>query len=252
MAAGIDYAWGTPPYDEFVKQGIVFVMRYISHDTNKDLSDEELTELWKRGIGVGVVFETTATRPLNGYNAGVQDAQLALARCDALGLKDIPVYFAADFDATDRQKPTIGSYLQGAASVLGKNRVGVYGGYYVVKYMSDTSACSWFWQTYAWSGGLVHPSAHILQWKNGVKIGGLSCDLDKSLKADYGVIFPGREPAPYLREQTGYWSWVQWRLGEEKWFGWGYANPFVRPNVPKLIVPLWWARLRLFLAAREK
>ena len=249
---GVDYAWGTPPFDEFVKQGFSFAMRYISLDPKKDLTSEELTELWRRGIGVGLVFETTANRALNGYNAGVQDGELSLKRCNDLGLPTSPVYFAVDFDATDAQKPTIVSYLAGAASVLGKARVGVYGDYYVVDYVYKNKGASWFWQTYAWSGGLEHPQAHILQWKNGETVGGLSCDLDKSLKDPFGVTYPRREQASVLKAETGYWAWVQWRLGEQNWSGWGACNPAVRPNVPIRISPLWWARLAVFLAARHK
>ena len=147
---GVDYAWGNPPFDEFVKQGFGFAMRYISLDPKKDLTNEELTELWRRGIGVGLVFESTANRALGGKTAGEQDAALAYKRCNSLGLPVAPVYFAVDFDATDAQKPTIADYLAGAASVLGKNRVGVYGDYYVVDYCLKNKAATWAWQTYAW------------------------------------------------------------------------------------------------------
>lgn len=175
---GVDYAWGAKPYDEFKKAGIKFAMRYISKDPGKDLTAAEKDQLFRRGINVGVVYESTAGRAMSGYSGGRQDALYANARVKALGLDGIPIYFAVDFDATDAQKPTIAAYLTGASAVLGKHRVGVYGGYYVVKHMVDHKICDWFWQTYAWSGGLVHPQTHIYQYRNGVRIGGLSCDLN--------------------------------------------------------------------------
>jgi hypothetical protein len=177
---GVDYAWGTPPYDALKQNGYRFAMRYVSHDPGKDLKELEKRELHRRGIATGLVFESTSGRALSGNAAGREDAKFAAARATSLGLSGIPIYFAVDFDATDAQKPAIANYLKGCASVLGKDHVGVYGGYHVVKYMHDHGVCDWLWQTYAWSGGLVHPATHIFQWKNGVRIGGLSCDLNKA------------------------------------------------------------------------
>lgn len=177
---GVDYAWGAVPYDELKRAGVKYALRYISHDFAKDLDTIELRQLRKRGIQVGLVFESTPNRALGGAAAGRSDAIFAKARCRALGLNDIPVFFACDWDATDSQKPAIAAYLQGAAEVLGKSRVGVYGSYYVVHYMVQHDVCAWFWQTYAWSGGLVHDQAHVLQYSNGHHIGGLSLDFNKA------------------------------------------------------------------------
>jgi hypothetical protein len=189
---GVDYAWGGKPYDDFKRAGIKFAMRYISHDPGKDLTLAEKDQLFRRGINVGLVFESTAGRAKTGRSGGRQDAMYANARVKALGLDGIPIYFAVDFDATESQKPIIADYLSGAAAVIGKHRVGVYGGYHVVKYMYDKNVCEWFWQTYAWSGGLVHPKAHIYQYRNGVRIGGLSCDMNHGRDdIPFGVRGPG-------------------------------------------------------------
>lgn len=59
-------------------------------------------------------------------------------------------------------------------------------------------------------------------------------------------------PAERLRARTGYFSWVAWKLGEGDWKKWGKANPKVRPNVPKVIPPLWWKRYAQFLLNRKK
>ncbi len=57
-----------------------------------------------------------------------------------------------------------------------------------------------------------------------------------------------------LRAKTGYWSWLAWKQGEgvNTWKPYGPGNPTVRPNVPKLIPPLWWVARVRFLAARNK
>ena len=186
---GVDYAWGRKPYDALQKAGVKFVMRYISLDATKDLSKAELGALRKRGIKVGLVFEAGAKRALEGHATGAKDAAYCRSRARALGLGTIPIYFAVDWDATDADKPHVADYLKGAVSVLGFERVGVYGSYYVVRYMAQNGACRWFWQTYAWSGGLVHPQAHILQYRNGQTIAGLSVDFDKATTdpAGFGV-----------------------------------------------------------------
>lgn len=258
---GIDYAWSRPDHSEVARLGYRFVMRYISHDPRKDLTIQERDELWAHGLQVGLVFEASAGRALAGYSAGVTDARGADQRTAELGLP-VPVYFAVDFDATDEQKPTIAAYIRGAASVLGGDRVGVYGGFYVVRYLAEEhpdSPCSWFWQTLAWSGGNVHPAAHIYQHQIDTQVAGAAVDLNRAMQDEIGVYQPPsgpRTPAGVLRARRGYWSWVQWRLGEQDWKGWGYANLKVRPNVPRWIghdrgTGAWWSDLRAFLRARK-
>ncbi len=63
---------------------------------------------------------------------------------------------------------------------------------------------------------------------------------------------PPPSPQEKLRAMTGWFSWVAWRLGEGPWKPYGATNKAVRPNVPKLISPLWWARFAQFLADRKK
>ncbi len=80
------------------------------------------------------------------------------------------------------------------------------------------------------------------------------------LSADTRVHQLLRLPAPAyvptaedkLRAETGYWAWVQWRLGEGDWFHYAPATATVRPNVPKLIPPAWWVAYLQFLANRKK
>lgn len=57
-----------------------------------------------------------------------------------------------------------------------------------------------------------------------------------------------------LRAMTGFYAWVAWRLGEGSttWKPYGKANPKVRPNVPKVIPPVWWRDLARFLANRKR
>jgi hypothetical protein len=58
--------------------------------------------------------------------------------------------------------------------------------------------------------------------------------------------------AAKLRAKTGYWAWLQWRLGEGDWNHHPKADPNVRPHVPKLIPAGWWRRYAAFVLARKK
>ena len=184
---GFDMAWGEKPYTEAKALGYRFVMRYLSHDPSKDLSLDELREWTRLGLAVGVVWESTAGRALQGRTAGAQDAHAAQAKLNALGIPHLPVYFAVDFDATDRDKPKVADYMRGAQSVLGYLRTGAYGGYYTIDYLLAKRAVHFAWQTYAWSGGKVHKGAHLFQYENGYRIGKASCDLDHALVPDAGL-----------------------------------------------------------------
>lgn len=63
---------------------------------------------------------------------------------------------------------------------------------------------------------------------------------------------PPPTPQEKLREMTGFYSWVAWRLGEGPWKTYGKTNSTVRPSVPKVIPLTWWKHLAKFLLARKK
>jgi hypothetical protein len=174
---GIDYAWGSPAFDALRGQGVRFVMRYLSHDPSKDLDAGELRELHRRSIAAGVVWETTAGRTLQGYDAGRADAIAADQRVRALGLAGIPIYFAVDVDVAG---VSVAPYFRGAASVIGRRRNGAYGSYRVVSWLRGQGITRWSWQTYAWSGGAIYPGVDVYQYQNGVHVAGVACDLDRA------------------------------------------------------------------------
>jgi hypothetical protein len=70
--------------------------------------------------------------------------------------------------------------------VIGAEHVGVYGDFYVIDRCANNGTARWFWQTGAWSGGQVHPRAHIYQRIQQVTIDGVECDVNEALTADYG------------------------------------------------------------------
>ena len=191
MARGLDYADFPHPSPAAIRAaGFEFVMRYASpsaaNDANgKNLLKPELTALLAAGIEAGLVFEYRAQQMLGGRVQGVADAQHSDAVCKGLGMPGLPVYFAADWDVTEAQQAQVNAYLDGAASVIGKPRTGIYGGFYPVKRALDGGHAAWAWQTLAWSGGQWDPRAHIRQHL-GVSVAGVSCDYDESMTADFG------------------------------------------------------------------
>lgn len=191
MSKGIDYAFAPHPAPAAIRAaGCTFVCRYMSdiaaNDGNgKNLVPGELPQLLVAGLEVVVVEESTAGRMKTGKTAGVADAQHAKAVTAALGMASIPVYFACDFDATEGDQVQINAYLDGAASVIGHGRTGIYGGYYPVKRALDAGKAAYAWQTAAWSGGQWDSRAHIRQ-SGTITIGGVTVDLDESTAADFG------------------------------------------------------------------
>lgn len=187
MAKGYDYAFAPHPSVSALKaDGATFVARYLSHSSNKNLTSAELHALNDSGIAVVVVFEDGAFNTLSGHGQGLADATYADEMVRSMGMSGIPIFFAADFDATEGQQAAIDSYLDGVASVIGRNRTGLYAGYYPTKRAFDAGKIAWGWQAYAWSAGQWDARAQLRQTLNGVSVGGAPCDLDQSMQLDFG------------------------------------------------------------------
>lgn len=195
---GVDYAWGRPSTTSLLAAHVKFAARYLSHDTSgKNLTASEAKRLSDAGIWLVVVWEATASRALAGRAAGAADAQAAEAEAKSCGMPSgRPIYFAVDFDATSSQQAAINAYLDGAASVLGRGRVGLYGGYGPVSRAFNAKKITWAWQTYAWSGGQWDKRAQLHQYSNDHIIGGVGLDYDEAPTSDYGQWKVGASPAP--------------------------------------------------------
>lgn len=210
MTFGVDYAWGRPGATALKNAGVKFAARYLSHDaTGKNLTHTEAKALSDAGIALVVVWETIAKRALAGRAAGVADATAAAKQALDCGMPGgRPIYFAVDFDASSSQEGAITAYLQGAATVLTKARVGIYGGYSPVAHALDGKHCAWGWQTYAWSATRWHSGAQLQQYSNDHIINGVGLDYDRSTVADFGqwrlggsvTPPPVHDPHPTLRQ----------------------------------------------------
>ena len=198
---GLDYSFARPGGAAIKAAGYEFVCRYLASSAGKAITKAEALDLQANGLALVLVFEDYANQALNGQAQGVADAQEALAQANALGFPaDRPIYFAVDFDATKAQQAPIDAYLQGAASVIGAARVGIYGGFYVVKRCLDNGTAVWAWQTVAWSGGQVDPRTHIYQNGDSAFAGG--ADVDEAKQLDYGQWPEGGDVSTPTDEET--------------------------------------------------
>jgi hypothetical protein len=184
---GVDYADSRPSASALKAAGKHFAVRYGGPGrASKQLTASEADALRATGIDIVANAEGAASG-FKGKATGRTWAQQALDHFGPLGMPEgRPVYFSVDWDAGSADWAGIDAALSGAAGVLGAGRVGVYGSYDTVAHCKQAGSASWFWQTYAWSGGKWHPAAHLQQYKNGVTIGGADCDLDRAMTDDYG------------------------------------------------------------------
>lgn len=187
---GIDIAWDTPTVAQILATGAHWVARYFSPDPSKNLTAAEVPQYTAAGLAIVVVWESTGTTALNGFAAGVADAQAAQQQCVSVGLpSDMPIYFAVD---TDTSWPSVAAYFQGVISVIGVARTGVYGGVQVIE-GAHAAGIPFLWQTVAWSGGVWAPYASIRQ-PGGTTLSG-GADYDTAEVPDFGQ-YPRPEVDP--------------------------------------------------------
>ena len=187
MAFGIDYSYGSGlSANQMKAAGVTFVCRYLSYQPNsKNITPAEFANLRKAGLTVVLVWEGSGHE--GGSTNGASAAREANRQAAALGAGGIPIYFApCDYDVPPGDQAGINAYLDGAASVIGRARTGLYGGYWPVKRAFDAGKMHYGWQTYAWSGNNVDNRAHLYQYRNGMRMGPADVDFDRSLHTDYG------------------------------------------------------------------
>lgn len=185
---GVDYSWARPGGATLKAAGKHFAVRYLYPDGQggKGLDASELADLTNNGVEVPIVYESYAARAKEGRGAGQADAKTAQAALQAVGLPSgMPIYFAVDYDAPESDQGIIDDYLRGCADVIGADRVGVYAGYWIIKRCHENGTAKWLWQTYAWSGGNVHPAIHLYQYSNGHDLNG-AVDFCRALQENYG------------------------------------------------------------------
>ncbi len=187
---GVDYSFTRPSPSGLKAAGYDFAIRYVGGSASKDITASEAQALQAAGLDIIIVYEGSATRMQSGYNAGVSDANTAVTQATAAGApQNFFCYFACDFDAQSSDQTTINAYLDGAASILGVQRVGFYGGYYPLKGVLDAGKAAKGWQTTAWSYGLTDFRISLYQYASNVALPGdpsNEFDQDEGYGTDLG------------------------------------------------------------------
>jgi hypothetical protein len=183
---GIDYAYGTPDLGRLKAAGNTFVCRYLGGNPDKDLTSSEAAWLSHAGFDIVVVFERFVDDALSGATGGAVDARAVQEQLSKIGAPHAPVYFAVDFETIPEQMPNIRAYFKALTKQLGRDRVGVYGGYAVVHELMSLDNIKYGWQTLAWSDGRWSPHAQLRQVAIEQHEFGIVCDLDRALAADFG------------------------------------------------------------------
>ena len=146
---------------------ISFVGRYLVNPTwGKALTDDEAKRLLNAGLGILLIWETTASRARDGADAGKQDGYSAYSFARQIGVPDgCTIYYAVDYNAPKTDYPLIEQYLYAAKSACVPYRCGVYGKADLVNSVKADA----YMQCVAWSDGLVSAKANIYQyeWQGG-------------------------------------------------------------------------------------
>lgn len=211
---GVDYSFARPDIQMLVNRGIKHAGRYLYRTVqsnglpNKGISRQEWDDLKGSGIEPWFFYEEDVTDPIKGFEVGRVQALRAEEHRDREGLPDLPIHFPVDHDAVADEIPEILKGLEGAATIVGPSRVGVYGEFDVVKAAFDAGVVQYACQTYAWSSGRWDSRATTQQWANG-QWGG-TVDFNRATRfSDFGQL---PDSVPVRRSEL-----KEWRATVDRW-----------------------------------
>lgn len=188
MAQVLDYSAGFPGAKSIRDAGYPGAVRYGGFPgRRKCTTAAELRDFDAHGLGMAIVFEDTETTWRGGYGAGRSGAQRTRNHLNDIGFpQNRPIYMAVDQDVvTTGEFSTMLDFLRGAASVVGPKLIGPYGEADVIDRAREAGLATWAWQTAAWSGKR-HTNATLYQHVGTVYVGGVTCDYNDVLAADWG------------------------------------------------------------------
>ncbi|GAA1951547.1 glycoside hydrolase domain-containing protein [Amycolatopsis minnesotensis] len=181
MTTGLDYSAGRIPGRAIRSAGHSFAIRYAgTPGRTKNIKAAEYADLVASGVTVWLVYENGINDAMGGFRGGVAAARAARADADAIGYPNGPIFFCADRHLAPGEVGTALTYLDGAASVLGRESVGAYGFSEFINPARDGGRAAFFWQ--CGSRSAVRPGVHVYQRNNGTaQVGGIKCDINDLL-----------------------------------------------------------------------
>lgn len=196
----LDYAAGVLSAADIKAAGALGSIRYVSDRRpgaswmlGKPIQLAEARDLYQAGLKIvsNYQFGKAETADwLGGQPAGVTHAKRGWELHTAAGgPTGAPIYASIDDNPTlEQYKQQVAPYLRGWESVVGHQRVGVYGNSKVIEWALQDGLGSWFWQ-HNWGSpqGFVHPAAHLHQFEiDARKVAGVGVDLNNILKPQFG------------------------------------------------------------------
>lgn len=196
----LDYAAGVLSAADIKAAGALGAIRYVSDRRpgaqwmlGKPMQLDEARDLYQAGLKIvsNYQFGKQDTADwLGGQSAGVTHAKRGWALHTAAGGPvAAPIYASIDDNPSYEQyKQQVAPYLRGWESVLGHQRVGIYGNSKTIDWALDDGLGSWFWQ-HNWGSprGFVHPAAHLHQFEIDARsVAGVGVDLNNILKPQFG------------------------------------------------------------------
>jgi Domain of unknown function (DUF1906) len=196
----LDYAAGVIPASDIKAAGAAGSIRYVSDRRpggawmlGKPIQLAEARDLIQSGLKIVSCYQygkQSSADWLGGQNAGVAHAkrgwQLHTAAGGPVGA---PIYASIDDDPSyDQYKQQVAPYLRGWESVLGHQRVGVYGNAKTIDWALHDGLGSYFWQ-HDWGSppGFTHPAANLHQVEiDKRKVAGVGVDINNILKPQFG------------------------------------------------------------------
>ena len=195
-----DYAAGVLSAADIKAAGALGAIRYVSDRRpggswmlGKPIQLAEARDLYQAGLKIVSNYQygkQSTADWLGGQSAGVTHAKRGWELHTAAGgPTGAPIYASIDDDPSPEQyKQQVAPYLRGWESVVGHQRVGVYGNSKVIDWALQDGLGSWFWQhNWGTPRGFVHPAAHLHQFEiDARKVAGVGVDLNNILKAQFG------------------------------------------------------------------
>ena len=195
-----DYAAGVLKAADIKAAGGIGAIRYVSDRRpggdwmlGKPIQLSEARELYQAGLKIvsNYQFGKQATADwLGGQSAGVVHAKRGVELHTAAGgPAAAPIYASIDDNPTREQyTKQVAPYLRGWESVIGHQRVGIYGNSKVIDWALQDGLGAWFWQhNWGTPKGFVHPAAHLHQFEIDARtVAGVGVDLNNILKPQFG------------------------------------------------------------------
>lgn len=228
---GADYSASelTPSeLDSFAGYDIRFLIRYIGWP-NDPKCISHYPGAYRAHVTAGrtvlLVAEYDANDPAGGYTGGVAMAQRAVQDADSIGYPaDLPIFFCADgwLASSNISPATAMSYLDGAASVMGRQRTGAYGFRDFIEPAKQGGHARWLWLAgqAPSDSELAAGWPHFYQWNNGmINPGGIEADLDWAYPGVLEALHATPPPGPVTGPAQAPGPAPAWPLPPEQYFG---------------------------------